>query len=105
MNLRKTLLKAGNKIEEILERQIGMQHSDDMKLGYRFTVAGGRRLKSFFERHSIGARSVFLPSKRAQATSCYANIGGIQMAVDVEVRPVAVHPLTDGIRHPSDSQD
>ena len=39
MDLRKALLEAGTQIEEILERQIGMQAADDVKFGDRFAVA------------------------------------------------------------------
>src|SRR5881275_1520186 len=45
MDLRKALLQAGAEIEEILERQVGMQSANNMKFGDRLGVPGGSGLK------------------------------------------------------------
>ncbi len=49
MHLRKALLQAGAKIEEILKRQVGMQSADDVKFGDRLTVSGSRGFKGFLD--------------------------------------------------------
>src|ERR1019366_4060547 len=65
VDLRKPLFQSGNEVEKILEGQIGMQPTDYVKLSDRFGVTGGGRLEGFFERHGVGARSVFLAAKGA----------------------------------------
>src|SRR5437660_2325120 len=82
-----------------------MQPPDYVKLRDRFAVTGGGRRESFFKRHSVSARSVFLAPKSAQAPSSHANIRRIDVAVDVEVCLVAMHPLTDPVGQPTDGQD
>src|SRR5438552_5918206 len=82
-----------------------MQAPDDVKLRNRFCVTRGRSLESFLESHGVGSRRVFFSAEGAQTASGNTNIGGIDMAVDVEICPVAVHSLAHGIGHPSDSED
>src|SRR5580698_2692814 len=105
MHLREALLQAGNQIEEILKWQIGMQAANDVELRNRFAVAGGGRLEGFLEGHGVSARRVFLASKGTEAAGGHANIRGIDVAIDVEVRLVAMHALTHGIRQPADGED
>ena len=105
VDLRKALFQSGNQVEKILKRQIRMQSADNVELGNRFGVAGSGRLESFFQRHGVGAGSIFLASKSAQAASGHANIRRIDMAVDVEVRLVAMHPLANPVGQPADGQD
>ena len=105
MHLRKPLLQPGNKVEKIFERKIGMQSSNNVKLGDRLGISRTRDLKRLFERHRVSARSVFLPSKRTQAASGHANIRRIDMAIHVEVRGVAVHALANPIRQPAHRED
>ena len=105
MHLRKALLKPGDQIEKILERQIGMQSANDVEFRNRFAVTGSRRLESFFQGHGVGAGRIFLPAEGAQPASRHAHIRGIQMTVDVEVSRVAVHSLAHMIGQPSDRQN
>ena len=48
----------------------------------------------------VCAGIVLLTAKGAQATGGYANVGRIQVAVDIEVRLVAVHALADVVGQP-----
>ena len=105
VDLRKALLQSGNQVEKILERQIGMQPADNVKLGDRLGVAGSGRLEGFFERHGVSARSIFLAPKSAQPAGRHANIRRIDMAVDVKVRLVAMHPLPHPVGQPAHGQD
>src|ERR1700726_1007058 len=82
-----------------------MQAADDVELRNCFAIAGGSRLKGFFERHRICAGCVFLAAKGAEAAGGHANIRRIDGAIDVEVRFVAMHPLTHRIRQPANGED
>src|SRR5208283_689562 len=105
VDLRKALLQSGNEVKKIFKRQIGMQPANNMKLSDRFGVTRSSRLKGFFERHSISARSVFLAPKSAQPASRHANIRRIDMTIDVEVSLVAMHPLPHPVGQPAHSQN
>jgi hypothetical protein len=48
---------------------------------------------------------VSFSAKRAEAAGSYANIRRIDVAIDVEVRLVAVHALTHRICQPADRED
>src|SRR5580704_10019149 len=105
MHLREALLQAGNQVEKILKWQIGMQAADDVELRNRFAVAGGGRLEGFLEGHRISTGRILLPAKSAEAAGGNTNIRGIDVAIDVEIRLVAMHALTHGIRQPAHSED
>ncbi len=105
MDLRKALLQAGNQVEEILEGKIGMKATNNVKFRDGLAVAGRGRLERLFEGHRVGAGRVFLASKSTQAARCYADVGWIDMAIDVEVSLVAVHALTHRIRQPTNRKD
>ena len=49
MHLRKALLEAGDQVQKVLERQIGMQAADDVKLRDRLAISRGSGLEGFFE--------------------------------------------------------
>ena len=82
-----------------------MQSADNVKFRDRFGVTRRSRLKCFFERHRIGTRCVFLSTERAQAARRDADIGGINVAIDVEVSLIAVHALANVIGQPADGQN
>lgn len=105
MHLRKALLEAGDKIEKVLERQVGMQAADNVKLGHSFAVSGCCSLKGLFEGHGIRTGRVLLAPEGAQTTGRNADVGGIDVAIDIEVSAIAVHPFTAVICEPAESQD
>src|SRR5215468_3751021 len=105
MDLRKTLFESSNQIEEILEGQIRMQPADYMELRDGLRVAGSRRLICFFQRHSVSAWRILLPTDGAQTASRHANIRGIDVAIHVEIRHIAVHPLTHMVGQPAQRQN
>ena len=86
------------------KRQIGMQAADDVKLRDRFGVAGGRRLPCLFERHGVAGRVALLAAEGAQLAGRHADVGGVDVAIDVEVGHVAVHPLAHVVRQPAHGQ-
>src|SRR5207302_6490120 len=99
MYLRKTLFQARAEVQEILKWQVGMQPADNVKLRNRLRVPRGRGFKRFFQRHGVSARRIFLPPKSAEPASGHANIRWVDMAVDVKVCLVPVHPLARGGGH------
>src|SRR5690348_11597078 len=105
MYLRKSLLQAGAQVEKVLEWQVRMQPADDVKFSNRFGISRSCSLEGLLQRHRIGTRRIFLASESAQAARCYADIRRIDMAVDVEIRLVAMHPLTHEIGHPAHGED
>ncbi len=82
-----------------------MQAAHDVELGDRLGVSGCRGLKSLFQRHRVGAGCVLLSSKSAQAACRHANIRGIDMAVDVEIRLVAMQALAHRVCHPTHGEN
>ena len=82
-----------------------MQASNDVKLRYGFAVPGGSCFVGLLQRHRVSAGSVFLTTERAKAAGCDADVGRINMPIDVEVRSIAVQPFTNVVRQPSDSQN
>src|SRR5215471_9129612 len=105
MHLREPLFQARAQIEKILKRQVRVQAADDVKFSNRFGISGSRYLEGLLQRHRIGTQRVFLAPESAQAARRYAYIRRIDMAVDVEIRLVAMHPLSHKIRHPADGED
>jgi hypothetical protein len=102
--LRKALLEAGDEIEEVFEGQVGMQAADDVKLGDGFGVAGSRSLERLFERHGVAGRGRPSCGRRRTAAGRHADIGGVDVAVDVEVGHVAVQALAHVIGQPADGE-
>src|SRR5215471_15848528 len=49
VHLRETLLQPGTEIEKVLERQVGMKPTDNVKFRYRFAVSRGSGFESLFE--------------------------------------------------------
>jgi hypothetical protein len=105
VHLRESLLQPGTEIEEVLERQVGMQAADDVEFGDGFAVSGGSRLEGFFERHGVGPGRVFFPPEGAKAACSYANIRRINVPIYVEVCAVSMHSLSHEICQPSNGKD
>src|ERR1700682_4763739 len=101
MDLRKALLESGNQVEEILKWKIRVQSADDVEFRNGLGIAGGGGLESLFQRHGVRARRVLLTPKSTEAAGSNANISGVQMAVNVEIRFVAMHTFADEVRHPA----
>ena len=105
VHLREALLQARAQIQEILKWKIGMQSADDVEFGDGLGVSGGCGLESFFQRHGVGAGRVFLAAEGAQTAGGHADVGRIDVAVDVEVGLVAVHAFAHVVGQPADGED
>ena len=62
-------------------------------------------LESLFQRHGVGAGRIFFAAESAEPAGRDTDIGGIDVAVDVEVSLVAVHALANVIRQPTHGQN
>jgi hypothetical protein len=100
----KALLEAPDQIEKVLQRQVGVQAADNVELGHRLGVAGGRCLPGLFQRHGVAGRIALLAAEGAQPAVGHANVGGIDVAIDVEVGHIAVHPLAHMVGQPAHRQ-
>ena len=101
---RAPLLQPAHQVEEILERQIGMQAADQMELRRSFADTLLGALEDLFERKRVGPRRVRAAAKGAQPTVRHADISRIDVAVDVEIADVAVALLADVVAKPADGQ-
>ncbi len=101
----KTLFEPTHQVEEIFKRQIGVCNPPTMwELGHRLGIAGRRRLPSLFQRHGVARRIAFFAPERAQPARCHTHVGVIDMAVDVEICHIAMHPLAHIVGQPADRQ-
>ena len=100
----KRCLRPLDQIEEVFEGQIGMQAADDVELGDRFGVAGCRCLPGFFERHGVAGGVALLAAEGAELARRHADVGGVDVAIDVEVGHVAVHALAHVVGQPAHGQ-
>jgi len=104
MYLGETHFQAADKIEKIFEGQIGMEAADDVELGDGFGVAGGCRFPGFFEGHGVPSGIAFGAAEGAEAAVGYTDVGGVDVAIDVEVGDVAVQAFADMIGEPAHGQ-
>src|SRR5579863_6853880 len=105
MHLRKALLQAGTEIEEVLKRQVRMQSANDVEFSDGLGISGGGRFESLLERHGVSAGRVFLAAKGTKAAGRDTNVGGVNVAVDVEIRLVAIHALAHQVGHPAHGEN
>ena len=104
MDLREALFEAGAEIEEILKRQIRMQSADNMKFSYGFAVTRRCGFEGLVERHGVCAGRIFFASEGAQPAGRHAYIGGIDVAIDVEICLVAMHAFANVVGHPAQGE-
>jgi hypothetical protein len=105
VNLREALFETADQIEEELKREVGVKTADDVKLRNRFGVALSSRFPSFVKGHGVAGGVAFLTAKGAKLACGYTHVGGIDMAIDVEVGEVAVQALADVVGQPADCQN
>ncbi len=101
---RAALLEAAHHVQEIFEGQIGMQAADHVKFGGSFAHALFGALPDFFEGEGVGAGRVGIAAEGAEFAMGHANVGGIDVAIDVEVADVAVALLANVVREPAEGE-
>ena len=78
-----------------------MQAADDVEFRGAFGHTLGGALPYFVEREGVGSGSVGRASESAKFAMRHANVGGIDVAVDVEVGDVAVAFFANVIGEPA----
>ena len=104
MHLRKALFQAAQHLAVPVQRQLGMQAAHDVEFGDGFAIALAGLVPDLFKRHRVCLGIALLLAERAQLATGHADIGRIDVAIDVEVSLVAVQPLADLVRQPADPQ-
>ncbi len=82
-----------------------MQSADNVKFRDRFGIAFAGHFPNLFHRHRVGVGIVRLLAERAQAATCDADIGRIDMAIDVEVRDVPMQSFAYKVGHVAQRQN
>ncbi len=82
-----------------------MEPADNVKFGDGLAVSGGGGFKGLFERHGVGAGCVFLAAEGTKAAGGDADVGRINVAVDVEIGLVAVKTLAHVIGQPAHGEN
>ena len=98
------LLEAANQLQEEIEGQIGMQAANDVKFRGAFAHALIGTFIHFFERESVCARGSGIAAKGAELAMRHADIGGIDVAIDVVIGDVAVALFANEIGQPAHGQ-
>ncbi len=75
-----------------------------MKLRDRLGIAGGRGLPCLFEGHGVAGGVALFAAEGAELAGRHADVGGVDVAIDVEVGHVAVHPLAHVVGQPAHGQ-
>ena len=88
--MRVALFQTANQREVVLERQVRMQAADDVKFRGAFGDAVTGTLIDFFERKVVGAGCIGRTAKGAEFAVRDADVGGVDVAIDVEIGDVAV---------------
>ena len=102
--LGKRCLRPRIEIEEKLKRQIGVQAADNVKLRDGFGIAGRGGFPCFFESHGVAGGVAFFAAEGAELAGGDAHVGGVDVAIDVEVGHVAMQPLAHMVGQPAHGQ-
>src|SRR5882762_2623649 len=81
-----------------------MQAANNVEFSGAFANALFGSLIDFFQGVGVGAGRVLIAAKGAEFAVRHADVGGIDVAGDVEIGDVAVFFFTDVIGEPSDCQ-
>ena len=103
MHLREALLEAAQHFAVPVQSQLRMQSADDVELGDGFAPALAGAMPHLFERHGVGFGIAHALAEGAQPATGHAHVGGVDVAVDVEVGHVAVQPLAHQVGQVADA--
>ena len=79
--------------------ELMVQPADDVHLGRPLLTRLFRSLQDLSVRHDVSIRAFQIGSERTEATTVNANVGRVEVLVDVVVGPVAVLLLSDEVGH------
>ncbi len=98
------LLQSTDEFQEIVERQIGMQAADDVEFGGAFADPLCRAFVNFFEREGVSPGSPGIAAKRAKLAMGHADVGGIDVAINVVVGDIAMALFSNIVGEPTDGE-
>ena len=104
MDPREALLESAKHLGKPIEAQFWMQSAHNVEFGDFLVIADSRRVPDLVQRHGVRSRVALLLAERAQLAGCHAHIRRIDVAVDVEIRPVSVQPLANVVGEVADGQ-
>src|SRR5882762_518692 len=81
-----------------------MQAANDVEFGGAFANALFRTLIDFFQSVGVGTGRVRIAAKGAEFAVRHANVGRIDVAINVEIGDVAVFFFADVVGEPADGQ-
>ncbi len=81
-----------------------MQSANNVEFRRAFANSLFGALINFFEGVSVGARRIRVAAKRAQLAMRHADVGRIDMAIDVEISNVAVFFFAYVVGQPADGE-
>src|ERR1700752_555655 len=89
----------------MIEGKIGMQAADDVEFRGAFACALLSALINFFQGKSISSRGIGVAAKSAEFAMRYADVCGIEVAIDVVVGDVALAVLANVVGEPADGEE
>ena len=101
----KALLQAAQHLAVPFQRQFRMQPAHDVEFGDGFAPPLARAMPDFFERHGVRLGIAHALAEGAQPATGHAHVGGVDMAVDVEIGGVAVQPFAHQVRQVAQAQN
>ena len=96
MNLGEALLQAAEQVGVVGEGKIGMEAAHDVKLGHRLAIPHGGVMIGLLQRHGVATLAGFA-GETAELAVNHADVGGVQVAVDVEIPDVPVPFFPDPV--------
>ena len=105
VNLGEALLQPAKHVAIPIQRQLRMQAADNMELGDRFAPTLARAMPHFVERPGVSLGILGALSEGAQLATRHADIGGIDVPVDVKPGDVAVFALAHQVGHIADGEN
>src|SRR5260370_14347562 len=105
VHLREALLQAAQHLAVPVECELGVESADDVEFGARSPPADSGSFPNLFERHGVGLGIFGALAERAQTTTGDTYVGGIDVAVDVEVSGGSVQALANDVGHVTERED
>ena len=98
------VLDPADEVDVIVERQLVVQAADDVQLGRPPVVGRLGPLEDLGAVHDVGALVVEVGPEGAEVALVDADVGRVDVRVDVVVAEVAVVPLADQVGHRADRE-
>ena len=104
VHLRKALFQAPQHFAKPIERKLRVQAPHDVKFRHGLAPARACHVENFIERHRVRLRIFRFFPERAKPAARHAHIGGIDVAIDVEIGGVTALAFADDVGQIADSE-